>query len=110
MELDELHEGVSQGLSTTRTRQTAVQQRQATALRIGSLATAGHHAAGDLDEHFPQIARCIHDAATGFEHVSSFLRDSNLDEVANFIGNLGRKQPAAVVAGVFLGAVGLSWF
>jgi len=30
--------------------------------------------------------------------------------VANFVGNLGRKQPAAVVAGVFLIAVGLSWF
>jgi hypothetical protein len=110
MELDELHEGVSQSLSTTQARETTAQQRRATAMRIGSLATAGHHAAGDLEEHFPQIARYIHDAAAGFEHISSFLRDPNLDEVANFIGNLGRKQPAAVVAGVFLVAVGLSWF
>ena len=52
----------------------------------------------------------MHDAAAGFEHVSNFLRDPSLDEVANFVGNLGRKQPAAVVAGVFLIAVGLSWF
>jgi hypothetical protein len=52
----------------------------------------------------------IHDAAAGFEHISSFLRDPNLDEVANFVGNLGRKQPAAVIAGVFLVAVGLSLF
>jgi len=110
MELDELHEGVSQSLSTTQARETTAQQRRATAMRIGSLATAGHHAAGDLEEHFPQIARYIHDAAAGFEHISSFLRDPNLDEVANFIGNLGRKQPAAVVAGIFLVAVGLSWF
>jgi hypothetical protein len=79
-------------------------------MRIGSLATAGHHAAGDLEEHFPQTARYIHGAAAGFEHMSSFLRDPNLDEVADFIGNLGRKQPAAVVAGVFLLAVGLTWF
>jgi hypothetical protein len=110
MELDEIHEGVSQGLATGQTRETIAQQRRATALRIGSLATAGHHAADDLDEHFPQIARYIHDAAAGFEHISSFLRDPNLDEVANFIGNLGRRQPAAVAAGVFLVAVGLSWF
>jgi hypothetical protein len=110
MELDELHEGVSQSLSTRQTRETTAQQRRATALRIGSLATAGHHAADDLDEHFPQIARYIHDAAAGFEHISSFLRDPNLDEVATFIGNFGRKQPAAVIAGVFLVAVGLSWF
>ena len=109
MELDQLHEGVSQSLSTTQARETTAQQRRATALRIGSLAAAGHHAAGDLEEHFPQIARYIHDAAAGFEHISSFLRDPNLDEVANFVGNLGRKQPAAVVAGFFFVAVGLSW-
>jgi len=110
MELDEIHEGVSQSLSTTQAHETTAQQRRATALRIGSLAAAGHHAAGDLEEHFPQMARYIHDAAAGFEHISSFLRDPNLDEVANFVGNLGRKQPAAVVAGVFLVAVRLSWF
>jgi hypothetical protein len=109
-QLDELHEGVSQSLSTAQARETTARQRRTTAMRIGSLATAGHHAAGDLEEHFPQIARYIHDAAAGFEHISSFLRDPNLDEVANFVGNLGRKQPAAVVAGVFLIAVGLSWF
>jgi|SRR5271166_2524776 len=125
MELDEMHEGVGRGLSSDRnleeirpltadaalqTRETAAQQRRATALRMGSLATAGHHAAADLEEHFPQVARYVHDAAAGFEHISNFLRDPNLDEVATFIGNLGRKQPAAVVAGVFLAAVGLSWF
>ena len=109
-QLDELHEGVSQSVSTMQARETTAQQRRATALRIGSLAAAGHHAAGDLEEHFPQTARYIHDAAVGFEHISSFMRDPNLDEVANFVGNLGRKQPAAVIAGAFLIAVGLSWF
>ena len=125
MELDELHESVSPSLSQDRnlerTRavaagspawspEAAAQQRRLTALRMGSLAAAGHHAAVDLAEHFPQAARYMHDAAAGFEHISNFLRDPNLDEVANFVGNLGRKQPAAVVAGVFLIAVGLSWF
>jgi hypothetical protein len=110
MAVDELHEGVSQSLTPTEGQETTAQQRRATAMRIGSLAAAGHHAAGDLEEHFPQIARYIHDASAGFEHISSFLRDPNLDEVANFVGNLGRKQPAAIVAGVFLVAVGLSWF
>jgi hypothetical protein len=110
MELDELHEGVSQSLSTTQARETTAQHRRATAMRIGSVAAAGHHAAGDLEEHFPQMARYIHDAAAGFEHISRFLRDPNLDEVANSVGNLGRKQPAAVVAGFFLLAVGVAWF
>ena len=125
MELDELHEGVSPSLSQDRnlerTRavapgspawspEAAAQQRRLTALRMGSFAAAGHHAAVDLAEHFPQAARYMHDAAAGFEHISNFLRDPNLDEVANFVGNLGRKQPAAVVAGFFLIAVGLSWF
>jgi hypothetical protein len=110
MALDQPHNGVSQSLPPMKARETAAQRRRATAMRIGSLAAAGHHAAGDLQEHFPQIALYMHDTAAGFEHISSFLRDPNLDEVANFIDNLGRKQPAAVVAGVFLVAIGLSWF
>ncbi len=120
MELDELHEGVSQSPSMDRDfegrqgllrdPETAARQRRATALRVGSLAAAGHHAAGDLEEHFPQVARCIHDAAAGFDHISNFLHDPNLDEVATFVGNLGRQQPAAVIAAIFLVAVGVSWF
>ena len=120
MELDELHEGVSQSPSTDRhlagmrglltDAETAAQQRRATASRVGTLAAAGHHAAGDLEEHFPQLARYIQDAAAGFDHISNFLHDPNLDEVATFVGNLGRKQPAAVIAAVFLLAVGVSWF
>jgi hypothetical protein len=120
MELDELHEGVSRSPSMDRNLEgmrgllrdpeTAAQQRRATALRVGTLAAAGHHAAGDLEEHFPQVARYVHDAAAGFEHISNFLHDPNLDEVATFVGNLGRKQPAAVIAAVFLAAVGVSWF
>jgi hypothetical protein len=120
MELDELHEGVSQSPSMDQNLQgmrgllrdpeAAAQQRRATALRVGSLAAASHHAAGDLEEHFPQVARYIHDAAAGFDHISNFLHDPNLDEVATFVGNLGRKQPAAVIATVFLVALGVSWF
>jgi len=119
MELDELHEGVSQSPSMDRNLErrrgllmdpeTAAQQRRAAALRVGTLAAAGHHAAVDLEEHFPQVARYIHDAAAGFDHISNFLHDPNLDEVATFVGNLARKQPAAVIASVFLVAVGVSW-
>src|SRR5690348_13855598 len=99
MELDELHEGVTpslskdQNLEGTRAlepaRQSAERQRVATALRMGSLAMAAHHAAGDLKEQFPQAARHMHDAASGFESISDLLRDPNLDEVAALIGNLG---------------------
>jgi hypothetical protein len=120
MELDELHEGVSQSLPSDRnigesralepSRESAERQRVATTIRMGSLATAAHHAAGDLAEQFPQAARYMHDAASGFESISNLLRDPNLDEVAALIGNLGRKQPAAIVAGVVLIGLGLSWF
>ena len=125
MELDELHEGVNQspskdqdlerargiiGGTVPQTRESAMEQRRETALRMRSLATAGRHAAADIEQHFPQAARYIHDAAAGFAHISDFLHDPNLDEVATFVGNLGRKQPAAVAAGVFLLVVGLAWF
>jgi hypothetical protein len=125
MELDQLHEGVNQspskdqdferargiiGGTVPQTRESGVQQRRETALRVGSLAAAGHHAAADLEQHFPRAARYIHDAAAGFGHISNFLHDPNLDEVATFVGNLGRKQPAAVAAGVFLLVIGLAWF
>jgi hypothetical protein len=79
-------------------------------MRMANLAAAAHHAAGDLEEQFPQAARYVHDAAAGFECLSNLLRDSNLDDVATLIGNLGRKQPAAIVAGVVLLGLGLSWF
>ena len=120
MELDELHEGVSQSLPKDRSlgesralepsRESAERQRVATAMRMGSLATAAHHSADDLEEQFPQAARYMHDAASGFESISNLLRDPNLDEVATLVRNLGRKQPAAIVAGVVLIGLGLSWF
>src|SRR5438477_1207868 len=120
MVLDELHEGVTHGLSTDRNfeetrslepiRDSTERQRVATAMRVGSLARAAHHAAGDLEEQFPQAARYMQDAASGFESISNLLRDPNLDEVAALIGNLGRKPPAAIVTGVVLIGLGLSWF
>ena len=120
MELDELHEGVTHSLSNhqnlegTRalepTGESAERQRVATALRIGSLAMSARHSAGDREEQFPQTARYMYDAASGFEGISNSLRDPNLDEVAALIGNLRRKQPAAIVTGVFLIGLGLSWF
>ena len=120
MELDELHEGVSHSLLTDQNlegtraleppRESAERQRIATAMRVGSLATAAHHAAGDLEEQFPQAARYMHDAASGFESISNLLRDPNLDEVATLVRNLGRKQPAAIVTVVVLIGLGLSWY
>jgi len=120
MELGELHEGVSHSLSKdpnlegTRAlepaRGTAEQHRIATAMRMGSLAAAAHHAAGDLEEQFPQTTRYIQDAAAGFECISNLLRDPHLDKVATLIRNLGRREPAAIVAGVVLIGLGVSWF
>jgi hypothetical protein len=94
------------GESVDQTRYTVGQQRRTTALRLGSLANAAHHAAGDLEDQFPQTARYMHDSAAGLEHLSSILRDPSLDELASLIGNLARKQRVAIL--VLIG-VGLSW-
>jgi hypothetical protein len=124
-ELDELHEGVSQGLSNDQSLEgegrqnslpmtqdsldAAEQQRRMVAMRMGSLAVAGHHAASDIEEHFPQAAQYIQDAAAGLEHISHLLRDPHLDEIAALIGNIRRKQPAAIMAGIALASLGLIW-
>jgi ferric-dicitrate binding protein FerR (iron transport regulator) len=95
--------------TTIGNRETAEQYRHAAALRMGSLATAAHHAAGDLEAHFPQAARYTEAAAAGLTHISNFLYDPNLDEVATLLRNLGRRQPAAVAAGVVVVGLALSW-
>jgi hypothetical protein len=122
MELDQLHEGQGHDVTsdqsqqgaqlagTTLTRESAGRQRVVAAMRMGSLAAAAHHAAGDLEEQFPQAASYMQDAATGFERIANLLRDPNLDEIATFIGKLGRRQPGAIVAAVVLVGLGLSWF
>ena len=95
--------------STDQTRFGAEQQRLASAERIGTLAGAANHAARDLDAAFPQTARFLHDTAAGFEHISNFLHDPKLDDIAELIGNLRRKQPAAMMTGFVLVGLGLLW-
>jgi hypothetical protein len=95
--------------TTVGNRETAEQFRHATALRMGTLATAAHHAANDLGQHFPQAARYTQVAAAGFAHISNLLHDPNLEEVATLARNLGRRQPAAVAAGVVLVGLALGW-
>jgi hypothetical protein len=109
MEIDELHEGIRPSLSKTEIRPTAEQQRLGAANRLGCLAAAARHMADDLDGEFPQAARYIQDTAAGFEHLSNLLRDPHLDDFATLAANLGRYQPAAVVAGVVLIGLGLTW-
>ena len=124
MELGELHEGVSQSLSNdqrlkgqdrrgslpmTQGSLETTEQRRVVAMRMGSLAVAGHHAAGDIEEYFPQAARHIRDAAAGLEHISHLLRDPHIEEIAVLIDNLRRKQPAAIMAGIALAGLGLAW-
>lgn len=126
MDLNELHRDQSRGELANRhsgggrplvgepsmhqPRRGAEQQRHVTAERIGTLAGAAHHAAGDLEIEFPRTARYLHDTAAGFEHISSILRDPNLDDIAALIGKVARKQPAAIVASVVFVGLGLSWF
>ena len=124
MELGELHKGVGPSLSNDQsleeqrrldslpmmhTLETTEKQRRVVAGRMGSLAVAGHHAAGDIEEHFPQVAQYIHDAAAGLEHISHLLRDPHLDQIAALIGSLRRKEPAAIMAGIAFASLGLVW-
>ena len=88
----------------------AEQNRHATAERIGTLAKAADHAADDLDASFPQSARFLHDTATGFTQIANFLHDPKLDDITGLVGNVRRRQPAAIVAGLVLVGMGLSWF
>jgi hypothetical protein len=91
------------------TRETAEQQRIATAMRVGSLAAAAHHAAGDLDELFPRVAGYMRQAGAGFERFSNIAQPQPRPS-GTLISNLGRKQPAAIVAGVVLMGLGLSFY
>ena len=86
------------------------QHRHAAAERIGTLAEAADHAADDLDASFPQTARFLHDTAAGFAQIVNFLRDPKLEDITGLVGNVRRKQPAAIVAGLVLVGMGLSWF
>jgi hypothetical protein len=88
----------------------ADQLRQATAERIGALAGAANHAAGDLEAAFPQTAHFLHDTASGLDQISNFLGEPSLDDITALIGNMARRQPAAVVAGLVLAGMALSWF
>ena len=109
MEIDELHESISQNLAQRESRPTARQQRLGAAKRLESLAAAARHAAAALDREFPHTARCINDTAAGFEHLSNLLRDPQLDDIASLAANLGRYQPVAIAAGAVLIGLGLSW-
>src|ERR1700740_1711886 len=73
IEVDRKREGVKSGVggsldaTAEQTHRTGEERRRATALRIESVAGAAHHAAGDLEDQFPQTARYLHDTAAGLE-------------------------------------------
>ena len=87
----------------------AEQNRHATAGRIGTLSTAAEHAASDLNGSFPQTAHFLHETAAGFGQISNFLRDPKLDDITGLASNVRHMQPAAIVAGLVLVGMGLSW-
>jgi hypothetical protein len=85
-------------------------QRRATADRIGVLATAAEHAADDLKHQFPRVAGYMHSGAAGLEHISDILRDPKLDEFASLIGDMARRQPAALLAGIVILSFGVATY
>ena len=87
----------------------AERHRLATAERIGTLSTAAEHAASDLNGSFPQTAHFLHETAAGFGQISNFLRDPKLDDITGLASNVRHMQPAAIVAGLVLVGMGLSW-
>ena len=87
----------------------SAEQRRAAAERIGTLVRAASHAADDLETAFPQTAQFLHETAAGFDHISTFLHDPKLDDIADFFGNLRRTQPAAMMTGFVLVGLGFFW-
>ena len=52
----------------------------------------------------------MHNAAAGLEHMSDILRGSKLDEFTSLIGDMARKQPATLLAGIAVLSFGVATY
>ena len=86
------------------------QQKTAGADRLASLSRAAQHAAGDLDEQNPQVAKLVRDAASSVDKFAGDLRSSSLSDVVESVTGFARKQPVAFFAASVLAGFVLARF
>ena len=86
------------------------QQKTAGAEKLSSLSQAAHHAADDLNEQNPQVAKLVRDAASSVDRFAGDLRSQSLGDVVASVSNFARKQPVAFFAGSVLAGFVLARF
>ena len=86
------------------------QQKTAGADHLSTLSQAAQHAAEDLNEKNPQVARLVRDAATTVDRFAGDLRSSNLSDVVASVSSFARSQPVAFFAGSVLAGFVLARF
>jgi hypothetical protein len=88
----------------------AAQQKDAGADQIRIVARAVHGAASELESEMPQFAGYIHDAGQRLEQAASQLRNGNMDEMMDRLGQFARAQPLALFGGSVLAGFALTRF
>lgn len=88
----------------------AEEQKKAGADQAAVMARAVHHAAEDLEEASPQLARHVHEAASAVEGFANALRDSSPAELMKRGEDLARRQPVAFFGAAVLAGFALARF
>lgn len=88
----------------------AEEQKHSGAERIGSMATAIHSAARELEGRMPAAAAYVHDAAAGMEDAAATLREHSVDDLMKGLDEFARTRPSALFGGAVLAGFALSRF
>jgi hypothetical protein len=88
----------------------AEEQKQSGAERIGTMATAIHGAARELEGRMPAAAAYVHDAAARMEDAASTLRERSVDDLMKSIDKFAQSRPGALFGGAMLAGFALSRF
>jgi hypothetical protein len=90
--------------------QFAEEQKQSGAERIGTMATAIHGAARELEDRMPVAAAYVHDAAARMEDAASTLRQRSVDDLMKSLDSFAQTRPGALFGGAVLTGFALSRF
>ncbi|HEY8613013.1 MAG TPA: hypothetical protein VIL69_17215 [Roseomonas sp.] len=93
------------GAARERAEDLAEDGKEAAAEQASGFATAIRHAAEDLEDSSPEIARHVRSAADSVEGISAALRDRSAGQLMQDVTDFARRQPAA-----FFGAAALAGF
>ena len=77
-------------------------QKEAGAKQLSGIAGAVHAAADELADQLPGAAGYIHDAAERIDDAASDLKNRNLSDLADGVGQLAHERPLALFGGAVL--------